>query len=376
MPYFNYITRLAETGFERWEFMRSWQRLAARDEYWAPPHTPTLRRVLRPQRAPHFERLSPRLLLVEAMPRRRHPHDVRGLPAHAFPTAVMEQPVATAVLLHDPRRHDRTATVALLQTVNDETTFRYLQTQIEEQLQALHIPRYIGPVGLSPHLGSGVLLDQWHLASPWHTAGNQPFLPELLDKRLRPLPPQRLYTVPVPTPPAAPTGPAQLTPLDPTRLATDLLPLWRLACTNPYGFPLPDAMEAAFLLDWLHPYTLSGWTAVLNDLPVGFVLVQPDLGPLLARLGGARRWWQRPLWRLLQRRPAVHGRLLFGAVHADYRQRGIGRQLLQAALQMAQQQGWRTLSAGPLPLTGTAVSLLESAGAEAAQTIGLYEGRV
>ena len=112
---------------------------------------------------------------------------------------------------------------------------------------------------------------------------------------LSPLARSRLYRLEVPDElPPAPSSRANLVPLEPDRLAADLLPLLIAACPAWAGFVPPDAEEAGFLLNWLGQWPLFGWLAEVDLEPVGFVLLQPELAPRLRRGGGGRN----PLWRL------------------------------------------------------------------------------
>jgi len=106
---------------------------------------------------------------------------------------------------------------------------------------------------------------------------------------------------------------------------------------------------------------------------VGFVVVQPDLAPLLRHTGGGRhlplRWFA--AW--ARRRPARRGRLLFGAVDPAWRRQGIGAQLLAQTLHHAVGAGWTELACGPYAVATPAVSFLQRAGAYAKQRYALFE---
>jgi GNAT superfamily N-acetyltransferase len=199
-------------------------------------------------------------------------------------------------------------------------------------------------------------------------------LPEIADIVLSPLARSRLYRLKVPDEfPPAPPNRANLVSLEPARLVTDLLPLLAAACPTWTGFVPPDAEEARFLLDWFGPWPLFGWLAEVDSEPVGFVLLQPDLAPRLRRTGGGRN----PLWRLwltwAGRRPVRHGRLLFGAVLPEWRGQGIGHQLLHQAQVTGRQQGWQSLTIGPVPTGAPAHKFLTHYGAEPQQSYGLYQ---
>ena len=94
----------------------------------------------------------------------------------------------------------------------------------------------------------------------------------------------------------------------------------------------------ALLLPWLGAYPLTGWVAQVDDRPVGFVLVQPDLAEVMRRAGGGRNWlgqayaaWQKP-------RPTAAGRLLLGAVDPAWQGQGVGLQLWRQVLAHARAQ--------------------------------------
>jgi GNAT superfamily N-acetyltransferase len=286
----------------------------------------------------------------------------------------LERTVAAAVALIDPRRQDRTAYLGLLHCINNVDTLGRFLDGAAELLRPRGVRRLIGPTGLSPHLGSGLLQDHWQQTPPLHTPYDPPYLPEMADIVLSPLARSRLYRLNLPDViPAAPAGRAQLAPLEPARLAGDLLPLLAAACPNWAGSIPPDAAEAGFLLAWLTPWPLFGWLAEVDSEPVGFVLLQPDLAPRLRRANGGRN----PLWRLwlawAGRRPVRHGRLLFGGVLPEWRGQGIGSQLLHQAQMTGRELGWQSLTIGPAPTGAAANKFLAHHGAKAEQSYGLYQ---
>jgi GNAT superfamily N-acetyltransferase len=57
----------------------------------------------------------------------------------------------------------------------------------------------------------------------------------------------------------------------------------------------------------------------------------------------------------------------------EWRGQGLGRQLLHQALGTARQQGWRSLSFGPIPSSAPANEFLQRHGAEARQSYQLYQ---
>ncbi len=373
MPYFNHELHTADNWWGRREFLAQWWRLYEEDGRFTPPPWSTLAWATNPARNPHLARLSPTFLHLTALPRRGNSYEFLD-PQHWLATSgVFEVPTGTAVLLSDPRRQDETVYLALNHLLNDETSQDVFLDHLSERLSMAGQQRLLGPVGLSPHLGSGVLQDAWSVYPPLHTPYNPPYLPHLLERSGgEPLETVRLYHLPVTAVPPSPDAPAQLTPLPPGRLATDCFPLLAAATNSPH-FPAADALEAAFLLRWLNPATLTGWLAQVQGEPVGFVLLQPDLAPLLRRARGGRKWWWRWWLAARQKRPMENGRLLFLAVLPPWRGQGIGRQLLQQTLHIAHQFRWHHITIGPLADGDSAVSLLQPFHAQPHQTYTLYQ---
>jgi GNAT superfamily N-acetyltransferase len=366
LTFINHTSTIAQNWWDRGRFVANWRRLYKNDPLWAPPYYPALRRVLEPGRSPYLTRLAPLLIHTEALPRYKQRS---GLADPAF-----ELPVAATVALADPRRQDRTAYLALLHCINDLTSLKRHLEFLVETLAARGYRQAIGPTGLSPHLGTGLLQDYWQQLPPLHTAYNPPYLPEIANITLRPFARSQLYQLDIPAelPPPPPSGRVTLRPLEPVRLTTDLLPLLAAACPGWADFPLPDATEAEFLWDWVSCWPLLGWLAEVDGQPVGFVLLQPDLAPRLRRAGGGRN----PLWRLwlawASRRPTRQGRVLWAGVLPNWRGQGIGRQLLNQAVLTGRQQGWQSLTIGPLPSTGPGTKFVKQLGAEPRQTYLLY----
>jgi GNAT superfamily N-acetyltransferase len=368
--YFNHHTQIAGGWWDRRSFVVNWWRMYKDDPRWVPPYYPTLRRELEPARNDHLARLNPLFAQTDALPRRRRSSSPYG----SWDGAAFDRMVAATVMLGDSRRRDDTAYLALLHCVNDIGSLERLLTDLIEPLAARGYHRLIGPTGLSPHLGTGLLQDYWDRLPPLHTPYDPPYMPEIAGIVLRPFARSQLYHLAVPPerPPAPPT-PAKLRPLEPDRLAKDLLPLLVAACPTWADFPPPDAEEAAFLLRWVKHWPLHGWLAEVAEQPVGFILLQPDLASRLRLARGGRN----PLWRVwlawASRRPVRHGRVLFGAVLPDWRGQGIGRQVLHQALLTARQHGWQSLTFGPFPTVSPGAKFLKRNGAKAQQSYLLYQ---
>jgi hypothetical protein len=64
---------------------------------------------------------------------------------------------------------------------------------------------------------------------------------------------------------------------------------------------------------------LYGWLAEVNERPVGFILLQPDLASILRQTKGGRHL----LWRLwfnwASHKPSQRGRILFAGVLPEWR---------------------------------------------------------
>jgi GNAT superfamily N-acetyltransferase len=208
---------------------------------------------------------------------------------------------------------------------------------------------------------------------PLHTPYNPPYLADLLASTMEPCAESVLYHQALPPAVTPPAGPARLTPLEPRRLAQDLLPLLVASTVGNEVFPAPDVDEAELLLLWLSALPLAGWVAELQEAPVGFVLVQPDLARLLRRVDGGRNWAARAYAAWRKSAPVRTGRLLFGAVDPAWRGRGVGRQLWQQVLHYACAQGWQSLACGPMAPDSAAAEFLAAVGARPGQRYTLYE---
>jgi GNAT superfamily N-acetyltransferase len=406
--YYNYSPRRVEGAWDRWAFIRNWWRIEHRDLRLVPPYYPLLWRELDPGRNPHLARLEPRYFYLEAFARSRSSQD--GGLAYSpglLDTQLIEAPVAAGVGLVDPRRHDRTAYCALLRCVNDAESLERLLEGLAEELSQDGITRIIAPVGLSPHLGSGLLLDGWDQTPPLYTPYHPPYFPEIASGLLEPLDSARLYrlastasdTLRCPAPPEV-----EIVQIEPARLEQDLFNLFAgvfrasspaspeydyakdgsfsapAGRTNsapaPYTrplFPPPDRLEASFLLRWLSQAPFTAFAAVQSGRPVGFALLCPDLAGLYNRAGGGRGL----LWRLwlsgARDRGAREGRLLFGGVLPAWRRNGIGRYLLAAALDFASSRGWEAVTAGPVLDGSRSAAFLQEMGAVVVRNYAIYQ---
>jgi GNAT superfamily N-acetyltransferase len=372
LTYFNYTVHRAESRWDRRRFLHRWWQLQHDDTRWTPPFYPRLRQALNPT---HALALDPRRAVpvhLEALARRQQRTE-----SHAglgYGGAFMEEPVATALLLA-PHQETGMAYLTLLHCVNNSETLERLVGEVMEQAWALGCHRVVGPTALSLYLPIGALHNYFHVTPPLHTPYNPPYLPELLGEVLEPLSETRLYQMLVP--PEVPLGKSpnlRLRPFDPTRLASDLLPLFVATQDEESEWPPPTAADVLFLLSWLQQWPLYGWLAETAQQPVGFTLLQPDLATSVRHANGGRN----PLWRLWlnwrSRRPTRAGRLLYGAVLPAWRGQGIGRLLWQQALHTARSQDWATLTAGPVSADSPAAQFLTAQGAEAQQRYVLYGG--
>lgn len=384
MSYFNYSSSMAVSRWDRGSFARAWWRLSAQDPFWTAPYYPALRSALEPGNNPHLARMQPLFASTAALRREinRGPREPDIRLSEAAPLSFsLEQVVAAAVGLKDPRRRDGAAYLGLLHTVNDrESLARLLGFLLEEGAEQGY-RRLIGPTALSPMLGYGLLVDGWNHVPPVYAMYNPPYTPELFERELQPLgEPDRLYTLE--TAGVSLEGHAiglGVQPLRPEQLAGELLPLVKAAHRLPGLFPPPDRAEVRFLLDWYAAHSgagsLRGWIAHLGERPVGFLLAGPDVGPYLKSWGGGRSVFQRAAYALLRRsfaRRARQGRLLLGGVLPEYRGQGAGSRLLNAVLEHAREAGWQSLSCGPLPENSPGAQFLTALGAHPGPRYQLY----
>lgn len=367
--YFNYYTRIANSWWERHDFVRGWRRLHAGDRRWVPPYHPALMAALTPGRIPHLDRQRPSLIWVEALP--GQPNTDGAFNAQRIHMGFMEEAVATAALMADPRRRDGTATLALLSVANDVESLERLLTMAQEQAFALGCHRLVGPVALSPHLGYGALLDHFDQTPPFYTPYNAPYVCEILESVFDQVETARLYHMSIRAHRPHIAGPAVLRPLTAADDA-QVLPTLLATLDQAGEFPPPDAVEAAFLLSWWKIAPRLGWVAEVEREPVGFVMLQPDLAPALRRAKGGRNWLWRLWWLWRRTRRCRRGRIVAGGVVPSRRRQGIGSQLWGAALASAQLEGWQSVSVGPVADGSAAAAFLLAHGADPLQQYALY----
>jgi GNAT superfamily N-acetyltransferase len=332
---------VAESAWSRRDFAGKWRRLSARDPFWRPPQQATLRRTL--------GELKPLCLWLEALSR-----------DHTFRGSSFETPVATAAVRRDPHFHD-TGYLTLLNFINDRATLRALLESLAETLRPQGVKTLIGPTHLLPGLGGGALGSYWHLPPPPDTPYGPPYAPEHLDALMSPL--ETLNLLHFGTAQEV-RGVAQvgLGPLEPGRLAGDLLPLLQAASASSPALSPPDTAEARALLRWLKPYRPFGFSAHLPgapDTPVGFAFLYGDRSGAF-NLAAPRR-----------KRRSRTGRL-WGGVLPAFRRQGVGRALLGAALEAARVSGWDSVSIGPVSQRGDAEAFLQACGGVRQQRYTLY----
>jgi GNAT superfamily N-acetyltransferase len=370
--YINFEACAAWGGRERRTFLGHYWRLAGQDRRWTPPYFPALARALNPATDAHLSRLDVYTVALDATRLRGR---LTGPGALDRPAAVpLEMPVAAAAVIGDPVRRPGVACVALCQCLNHPDVWRRLLDHLGEALPARGYRRLVGPTGLAPCLGGGLLVEGWNLSPPRHSDYWQPFMAELIATTAQPGERRLLYQLQVPgSPDHGLEGIASLAPLHEPDLEGRLLPLLAVACQGAGCPEPPDAPEAAFLRRWLAPGTLSGWVAYVEGAAVGFVLAQPDLARHLRRIGGGRGWLQRLFAPAVFRWPARAGRILLGAVMPAWRGKGIGRQLIFRALADARRQGWESMAIGPVLDGSPAAHLLVQLGATTRHSYQLFE---
>ena len=370
--YFNFSTHWPNNWWQRRSFLRAWWQLYAGDRQWTPPAYAAFSRVVGSANHPLYDRLASQPLYMEALPR-RGPSASFNPNAPIAASVAFEEPVAATIVQIDRRRDDGAACLGLLRCANDEETLERLLAAAFEHVAEQGCTHLLGPTGIIPAWQPGALISHFNHTPPWHTPYNPPYAGDLFASLMEPWLPTTLYTVDVPDKlPPAPT-PAALEPLPLDRLAGDLLPLFAAALRLEDAFPACDALEAQTLLAWLQTTVAPGASlATVEGQPAGFVLLQPDLAPLLQRSGGGRRWLGRGYLALRKGMNTTAGRLLAGAVAPGWRGRGVGLQLWRHALHQAQQAGWRTLTCGPVADDSEAAAFLARQGARAQQRYMTY----
>ncbi|MFN8439576.1 MAG: GNAT family N-acetyltransferase [Caldilineaceae bacterium] len=373
MDYINYSTQLAEGWWERGSFVRHWWSIYESDRRWAPFLYQPLRGDLVTTNDPYFERRQRFLLSLEALPRsRRSKEGGYDLPS----VASMEQKVAAVVGLIDPDRSDGTAYAALLHCINHEETMERLYAALQEQIAGYECFRIVGPTGLSPHdPRTGILCNCFDRVPPFFTPYNPPYVTELVESVMTPLLEMRLYHIDIVAEQLIQSEPqtlGRIEVIDPQRLLGDLFPLFQSAYLDHPEFAPPERAEAAYLLRQWSCAPFNALTLWHENVPIGLVLLQPDLGKALCRAKGGRNPLQRLWLHWLFRQPVKAGRMLLGTVDPDWRHQGVGRQLWQAALKFAGEQGWSHLAIGPVVEDSEAAAFLEAMGAQPEQRYRLY----
>jgi GNAT superfamily N-acetyltransferase len=377
--FFNFVSRVVEDWWGCRSFVRGWWRKNERDRRWVPPSYNVLSHALVRRRAPHLQRFSPMLIELDAV---EQPAGRKSFVDGGLPMSAGEVRVGQVALLLNPDQGE--AYAALLEVANDDESLERLLGVALERASEAGCPRLLLGAGLTPAFPTGFLLDHFHLDPPLHTAYNAPFLPDLLEGQCDPLLARRVWHVELggaatEAAGAALEGPSGLhveeTPA--ARLADDLAPLllaiWEQGAVAQAGLPPPDATEIAFLLDWWGVAPLTLLVAQLDDEPVGFALLQPDVGPAMRRARGGFPLWGRAWLALRPPQTAAQGRLLLGGVAPHAAGQGIGRVLWTASLEHARAAGWRTLAVGPVDEKSPAEAFLRSAGAQPRQRYTLYE---
>lgn len=371
MAYFNYSTHWPDDWWGRRSFEGAWWRIYSDDSRWTPPDHARWHRLVTRMDAPYWRRVRARLLYLEALPGRRQPVASPTMQP-SLAGAAFEEAVAAAVLFCEPGNQSAVY-LSMLHCINDEETLDRLLSAAMEQGMEFGCTRIVGPVGVIPAWENGALTNFFHTLPPIHTPYNPPYLADLLSSTLSVRQQNVLLNLPVAPDTRTLTGPAVLSSLDLSSLENTLLTLLEAALAPHAVAPTLDSDQAGLLLHWISAYPTTGWVALVDEEPVGFVVVQPDLAPLMRRFDGGRRLPLRWLLALAKRRPARRGRLLFGAVGVGWRRQGIGRQLLAQALHFAASAGWRELICGPFADSSLAVRCLQQMGAKIEQRYTLFE---
>lgn len=368
--YFNFASRSAGDWWGRREFLHTWWRGNARDRRWIPPRYDVLYQAVVRRREPFLNACLPVPLTVEAVMRRTQNVGYGSIFA---PAGMGDSIVAQALALTDARTSPATLFLSMMSFANDEETLESLLQAGWQQGAALGARRLVAPAELTPSFSAGLLLDNFHLPPPLHTPYNAPYLPELVEAAMAPLRLSRLWRLetttrrPLPPPPPG----FEIAPVEVMQLAGELLPLLQAAVQGDDAMA-PTAAEAELALRLWSDAPLHGRVALVDGVPVGFVLLQADVGAALRRLRGGRPLWARAALAIRPPVRAAQGRVLLGGVLPHARGRGIARQLLADALQLAADSGWRALAIGPVADESAAAQLLVKVGATARQRYGLF----
>jgi GNAT superfamily N-acetyltransferase len=375
--YFNHHKKIARNRWEWNEFTAAWWRIYGDDHRWVPPYFPDLRKVLRPGSNSYLQQFNALPWHHEAL-RRNSSTDYPALRTGEghdvlLGAPMIEEPVAASIVLKDERRADGAAYLALLRSANHVESLERHLDDIVQELAEQGCRQIIGPTGLSPHLGSGILQDHWNDTPPLHTAYNPPYVPEILAGMMQIDHTSRLYWI------DTDRGHPRITDtniayrrFDPADLSGDYLPMFRSAFYEPAGFIPPDQQEAAFLLREIDRWPMVAYLAERAGKPAGFVLLQPDLATVLQFGKGGRGLAGRLYILWASRKPAKRGRLVFGGVLPEWRRQGIGSLLFDCALTTAREMGWSELSIGPVPEGSQGENFLHDAGATPKQTYAIY----
>jgi ribosomal protein S18 acetylase RimI-like enzyme len=369
VEYFNFQTEFAVSRSQRRAFLQRWWSLGRDDPGWTPPRYAEIRQHLVDARHAHVARLHKVFLSQEAVrrPRGRTSWDLQSwVDSSGIGGASLGITTAAAGIFLDKRFEPEAAYLFLPHIINHSGCAESLFDALASACSELGVSRLIGPSSFSPYLESGLQLNYWHQTAPALAVSNPPYLPELLAQFMQPVEPiLRHWRLPIPIQFAvssAPTG-LKFETLEHSRLAGDLLPLMIAACESTPGFPAPDPPEADFLLSCLPP-AVHAWQATLAGEPVGFILLGPEISPVLHDWRGGRSLVARLLLPLALSRSFQHGRIYFAGVLPGFRRQGIGNQMLRQAIQAAQALGWRSLVFGPLADGSAGAALLSGAGAQ------------
>ncbi len=374
--YFNYTTYLPNSWWERRSFLHAWWRLYAGDRQWAPPVYTALSRLVRTADNPLYVRLSTQMLYMEALPRRDSANTYATnttMNAPVGASMTFEEVVSATLIQIDRRREDDAAYLGLLRCANDEETLERLLGKAFEQVAEQGCSLLIGPTGILPGWNPGALVNHYHRRPPWHTPYNPPYVGELLASIMEPWLETELYTLEVPAdlPPSPHRGCAGATGAAapgrrPAAAARGKHPPGRsISGVRPARSGDPDRLAAGGAPP-------EAWLATVDGTPVGFIMLQADLAPLLQRTGGGKRWLQRGYLALRRYPRMTAGRLLLGAVTPEWRGQGIGLQLWRHALDRARQLRWQTITCGPVVVGSDAAAFLTRQGALAQQRYVTY----